>query len=99
MKEAYAHAKSWLEQGLKEAEHMQAAEFMGDMKLLLECQGCVRSVFALGLEKLAYLQRLPYLFVQLPGDGFLPRLIYRSNHSRLSRNESEGSRRLGFRSV
>jgi hypothetical protein len=67
--EAYSFAIGEFNMLLAEANGWRPGVFGGAMALCAEAQACVRFVFALAMEKLAFLNMVPWLFARLDQPG------------------------------
>jgi hypothetical protein len=67
--EAYPHAVAELRNFLNVANSWTVSKFDGDLSLLLQCQACVRATFALALQKIDFLNCLPWNLARLGQPG------------------------------
>jgi hypothetical protein len=75
MSTAYTYAVGRLRCILNAATSWTAAHFNGDYGMTAQAHSCIRFAFALGLEKLEYLNTLPWLFARLDQPGVTDKCI------------------------
>lgn len=97
LREAYPHAKRELRSGLAEANEWGPQTWnAGGKPIWLACQGCVRLTFEVGMQKLAFLDKLPYVLARLEEPGVRRRCMDQwdscppEGHHRVTREFFEG---------
>lgn len=73
--EASSKVADTLSFGLAQANDWTPNDFGGDAELWAECQGAVRFTCGLAREKVAYLEKVPYLLTRLPEAGVRARCL------------------------
>lgn len=87
---AYTHAKNVLDGALREANLWTASDW-GNNELWISFQGCIRGAHALGMQKILFLDRVPYLLARLREPGIKRRCLEQwgatapENHHRVTR--------------
>ena len=69
METAFTHATEVLAEFLQGIANWTAARFNGDMSMAYATHACIRYAFALGTEKIGYLNTLPWLLARLEQPG------------------------------
>jgi hypothetical protein len=73
--EAHEHASARLREGLAEATAWSMNHFGGYGCLWHVHVGCVRGAFRLGMQKISFLDKVPYLFARLESPGVRDRCL------------------------
>lgn len=74
LQEAYPVTSSALRDGLALAESWPALKF-GDPSLLADAQGAVRCAYALALEKISFMEDIPYLAARIGDEGIAQKCL------------------------
>jgi hypothetical protein len=75
MNRAFTYGMECLHEMLRGIESWTPSEFHGDITMTFEVHACIRYAFALGVEKLAYLDTVPWLFSRLDQPGIKDKCI------------------------
>ena len=75
MHHAYKHASESLESALAEVRQWDDGQAGGDTNLLRQTQAVVKGTWHAGMEKLAFLNDIPYLLCRLDQDGVRDRCL------------------------
>lgn len=99
--DAYRHAQQELRAGLEEANGWGPETWnAGGTPIWVSCQACVRLTFEIGMQKVSFLDRVPYLLARLEEPGVCRRCMEQwescapAGHHRVTRDFFEGALRF-----